>query len=127
MRLAWRDGLGTLFVAAAVGVYLAWAFDSPISGFTRPTEVAVAVLVLGVAASVSAVVPGLSALWHGSRLYLVIASVLGIVVLGAGLCTIFGGDRTALASLVAGTVLLWAVSTVRHILSSRLQTRLMPH
>jgi hypothetical protein len=122
MRDAWRDGLATLLVAAAVGVYLAWVFESPISGFTRPTEIAVAVLVLGVAASVSAVVPGFGALWHGSKVYLVGASVLGIVAFGAGLYTVVGGDATALAAFVAATVLLWAISTMRHVMGYRPQS-----
>jgi hypothetical protein len=124
MHLAWRDGLATLFVAAALGVYAAWAIGSPLAGFTRPTEVAIAVLVLGIAASISAVVPGFNAMWHGSRLYLAGASLLGVVALGAGLWSVFGGDRTALGSFVAATVILWGMSTVRHLAGYRPRSRL---
>jgi hypothetical protein len=74
------------------------------------------VLVLGVAASVSAVVPGFGALLHGSRLYLALASILGVIAFAAGLWTIFfGGTEAVLAGLVGATVLLWAMSTVRHV------------
>ena len=122
MHLSWRDGLATVCVAAALGVYAAWAVGTSLPGFGRPIEIAVAVLVLGVAASVSAVVPGFGALLHGSRLYLAAASILGVVALGTGLWTIlFSGGSTALAGLVGATVVLWAMSTMRHAGSYRPQ------
>lgn len=124
MRVPWRDGLATLFVAAALGVYAAWAVGSALPGFTRPTIVAVAVLVLGVAASISAVVPGFGDLLRGSRLYLAATSGLGLVAFGAGLYALFAESAVALAVLVAATVVLWAMSSMRHLEAYRPQERL---
>lgn len=124
MRTFWRDGLATLFVAAALGVYGAWAIGSALPGFTRPTVVAVAVLVLGIAASVSAVVPGFEGLLHGSRPYLAATSAIGLIAFAAGLYTLFAGNEVTLGALVTATVVLWAVSTVRHVAVIRPTERL---
>lgn len=116
MRLSWRDSIATVLVAIGAVVYLAWAVGFEIPGFTEPVGVAVALLALGVAASLSAVVPGFADLLRGSKLYLVSASALGLIALGAGLCTIFGADaNVGLAVLTLTSVLLWAMSTMRHV------------
>jgi hypothetical protein len=116
MRLSWRDSIATLLVAIGAVVYAAWAVGSAIPGFREPAAVAIAILALGVAASISAVVPGFSELMHGSRPYLLGASALGAVALGAGICTISGADAAVgLGLLMLATAALWAMSTVRHL------------
>ena len=115
MHLSWRDLIATALVAIGVVVYGAWVIGPGIPGFVEPASIAIAILVLGVAASVSAVVPGFDELLHGSKPYLAGASVLGAVALGAGVWTIAGGGAaTGLAVLIAATVVLWAMSTMRH-------------
>ena len=115
MRLSWRDSIATVLVAIGALIYIAWVLGSAIPGFTEPAGVAIAVLVVGVAASMSAVVPGFADLLRGSKLYLVSASVLGLIALGAGVCTITGADAyVGLAVLTLTTLLLWAMSTLRH-------------
>lgn len=115
MRFPWRDGLATLFVAAALGLYAAFELDRPVPGFSTVATVAIAVLVLGIIASASAVVPGFMELLRGSRLYMVVTSVLGIVALGGGIWALVGDEQNGLRALVAATLVLWAVSTLRHL------------
>jgi hypothetical protein len=86
-----------------------------VPGFDSVGAVAIAVLVLGVAASMSAVVPGWDDLIHGSRLYFAGASAIGVVALVAAMWAIIAGEATALAPLILATVVLWAISTMRHL------------
>ena len=83
MRLSMRDLIATLLVAIASLLCAAWALgvDMPITSSVN--AVAIAVLVLGIAASMSAVVPSFTALLQGSKTYLAVTSVLGFVALGA--------------------------------------------
>ena len=76
------------------------------------------VLALGFWASASAVVPGFDGLLHGSKLYLAITSLLGLGALIAGIMSLVSGSEVALGVLVAATVVLWAASTVRHVISA---------
>ena len=73
------------------------------------------VLVMGIAASMSAVVPGFAELLHGSRLYMGVASLAGLVAFAAGVVALVNEDGTALSVLVLATIALWAVSTARHV------------
>lgn len=116
MSLSWRDSIATALVAIGVVIYGAWIVGTEIPGLGEPVNIALAVLVLGVAASISAVVPGFDELLHGSRAYLASASALGLVALAAGVWTIAAeGAATGLAVLVLATVVLWAMSTMRHV------------
>src|SRR5512143_3469781 len=115
MSLSWRDSIATTLVAIGVVIYGAWIVGVEIPGLAEPVNIALAILVLGVAASISAVVPGFDELLHGSKPYLAGASILGAVALGSGVWTIAGGGAaTGLAVLIAATVVLWAMSTMRH-------------
>lgn len=125
MPLSWRDSIATILVAIGVVVYGAWVVGPGIPGFVEPASVALAVLVLGVAASISAVVPGFDELLHGSKPYLAGTSALGVVALGAGVWTIAaGGAAAGLTVLVLATVALWAMSTMRHVGVGRPRQRL---
>ena len=74
---------------------------------------------LGLAASVTAVVYGVGAgLLRASKLYLAIASLMGLVALIAGVIALMNVNEAMLAALVAATVVLWAMSTVRHLLAT---------
>lgn len=120
MSLSWRDAIATALVAIGVVIYGAWVVGTEIPGFSEPVNIALAVLILGVSASISAVVPGFDELLHGSRPYLAIASALGLVAFGAGVWTIAaGGAATGLAVLVVATIVLWAMSTMRHVAMRR--------
>jgi hypothetical protein len=114
MTLPMRDVLASVLVGLSVVIYLGMTIGIALPGLGDVTGVAVAVLVLGIAASISAVVPGFDELLHGSRLYLVAASLLGAVALVGGVWALLSNDATALAVLVLATVVLWGMSTARH-------------
>ena len=115
MRMTWRDSFATLFVVLAVAIYVAWALGSPIATFDSVMAIASAVLVLGVAASIFAVVPGFDGLIHGSRSYLAGSSVLGLLAFVTAAWSLLTEDALALSALVGATVLLWGMATVRHL------------
>ena len=112
MNLTWRDGIATVFVAAAALVYGLWILGA-VDGLTLEA-VAVIVLGLGFLASALAVVPGFGALIGGSKAYMAIASLIGVVALASGVLTIVDGTDTTLAVLVLSTLVLWGLATVRH-------------
>lgn len=115
MPTLWRDSIATLLVALAVVIYGAWALGLAIPALTTVEVIAVGILVLGVGASISAVVPGFGELLHGSRTYLAATSLLGILALAGGIYAILTGEAIALAVLALATVILWALSTARHL------------
>jgi hypothetical protein len=113
MSLPRRDLFATVVVGVAVAVYVGWAVGIAVPGDVA--GVALAVLFLGVAASMSAVVPAFAELLHGSRLYLGTASALGLAALVAGLWALVASEPIALTVLVVATIVLWGMSTVRHV------------
>jgi hypothetical protein len=123
MNVSMRDRLATVFVATATVVYGLW-----LSGIVRglpASGVAMVVLALGIVASISAVVPGFPGLLAGSKAYLVVVSLLGLVAFGSGILTVANGREDALAVLMLATVVLWAAATLRHTtLGSRLESAL---
>jgi hypothetical protein len=118
MHLSTRDLLATVLVGVALVLYAAWLFGMDMPWFTDSSAVAVGVLVLGTGASLSAVVPAFAELLHGSRPYLVGASSFGLVAFVGGLWAVFANEPIGLAVLVAATLVLWAMSTWRHMQSA---------
>lgn len=115
MRLSWRDGVATVCVAAAALLYAVWLSEDEVLGMSGSRLLGVIVLVLGLAASVTAVVFGVGeGLLRASKLYLAIASVVGLAALVAGILVLVNESETMLATLVGSTVVLWLISTVRH-------------
>lgn len=114
MHLARRDRIATFLVAAAALVYLIWFVGDGSLDETDVRVVTGIVLALGFVASASAVVPGFDALLHGSKVYLVVSSLFGLGAFAAGITALVTGDEGALIVLVILTVVLWAISTVRH-------------
>lgn len=115
MRLSWRDGLATVFVAAAGVLYALWLAGTDLLGISETRVVAGVVLGLGLAASVTAVVYGVGAgLLRANKAYLTIASLIGLAALIAGVIALATDNEAMLATLVAATVALWLMSTVRH-------------
>ena len=112
MSIPWRDRIATLVVACASLIYLLWAVGA--LGDVSAGGVAIVVLVLGFVASASAVVPGFAELLAGSRPYLALASLGGLVALVAGILTIINTTDETLVVLVIATVALWAAATIRH-------------
>ena len=114
MRFGWRDRLASLFVFSGTALYAAWSAGV---GSTDDFEVRLLttmVLLLGVAASASAVVPGFIGLLHGSKAYLVVTSAIGLGALVAGIAALVSAREEWLAMLVTAMVVLWAISTAHH-------------
>ena len=115
MRLTWRDWVATACVGAAAVIYAVWLSQDEVLGISGARGIGLAVLVLGLVASVTAVVFGVGeGLLRANKLYLALASVLGLVALVAGIVVLVNQNETMLATLVGSTVVLWMISTVRH-------------
>ena len=131
MSLTWKDMLATVFVGAAVVLYLLSQGDATVAGLSGPRAPAVAILALGVGGCYSARSRMQDVYGAGDRqgpplLYVVVISVLGGVTLVAGIVALFGGGSAALATLTAGMVVLWALSTIRHARSHSLPEVIHP-
>jgi hypothetical protein len=120
MSIPMRDRIATLLVAAASLVYVLWL--SGYLGGLSPGSVALIILGLGFVASASAVVPGFAALLAGSRLYLGLASLGGLVAMVCGALTVIQATEETLAILVIATLGLWAAATRRHTMARRAPT-----
>jgi hypothetical protein len=117
MRLTWRDGSATLFVGLGALVYALWATGVVATGGSGPKVVGGIILGLGLAASVTAVVYGVGAgLLQASKIYLAIASVVGVVALVAGISVLLNASEPMLDVLMTTTLVLWLISTVRHVM-----------
>jgi hypothetical protein len=127
MRLTWRDALATMFVLAGSVLYLVWLANGDVLWMSSVRSVGIAVLLLGLAASVTAVVYGVGAgLLHASKVYLVVTSAIGLSALVAGIWVLTAENETMLGALVVATAILWLASTVRHVLIAQPRHRAQP-
>jgi hypothetical protein len=115
MRLPKRDLIATVLVAVAGVLYLLWLLDVTLPGLGEVRATGLVILVLGFAASASAVVPGFAALMHGSRAYLAATALLGLVAFAGGLSMVLWASSAGLAVLVCAMVVLWAIATTHHL------------
>lgn len=114
MHLLKKDIAATVLVAAGGVIYLLKVTDVILPGTGGTRAAAAIILAVGFAASTMAVVPGFEDLMHGSRLYLITASALGVAALVSGIIALVTGSSTALAVLTAATVVMWLMATIRH-------------
>ncbi len=115
MRLTWRDALASVFVLAATLLYLLWLGGVDVFGISSPRVMGIVVMVLGLAASVTAVVYGVGAgLLEASKAYLGVTSLIGLGALVAGVWAVVDANEPMLGALVIATGVLWLLSTVRH-------------
>jgi hypothetical protein len=118
MRLTRRDGLATLFVSVAAVLYGLWLTGTAMADMSTRV-LGTIVFGLGWAACTSnqtemAFVYGVGGRRRAPMAYVVIASIVGAVALVAGIITLLGANEAMLVTLVAATITLWAMSTVRH-------------
>ena len=118
-RLPKKDIIATGAVGVAVVLYLLWLFDVTPAGMSSVRVTGLAILVLGFVASATAVVPAFDQLLHGSRLYLIGTSLLGLGALAAGIVMLVSASETALGVLTAALFALWVVSTTHHVMLAR--------
>lgn len=119
MRLLRRDLVATGLVALAGILYLLWAVDWTIPGMSSTRATGIAVLALGFAASVSAVVPGFDRLIRGNQFYLAVTSLIGIAALMSGIVMLANASDAALSALMGTMGALWLVATIRHVVQGR--------
>jgi hypothetical protein len=119
MSLSWKDGLATVFVGAAVVLYLGSQDGATIAGLSGPRALTVAIFGLGIAGCYTAkshmeAVYGVGGGPRPPLLYVVLVSAVGGVTLVAGIVAFAGGSDTALATLTVAMIALWAMATIRH-------------
>ena len=122
MSLTWKDGLATVFVGAAVVLYVLSQGGTEVAGLSGPRALAVAIFGLGVGGCYTAkshmeAVYGVGGRTRPPLYYVVLASVLGGVMLVAGIVAFASGGDAALATLTGAMVALWALATIRHSMS----------
>lgn len=115
MRVPRADWFATGIVGMAILAGVLWAADVAPPGFESTRATTSFALACGFVASAGAVVPGFDALVHGNRWYRAVASSLGFVALVAGIVALVTEKGLWLAVLLAATIALWAMSTVRHV------------
>jgi hypothetical protein len=117
MKLTGKDAATTLFTAVIIALYVAFlrGTDLPlISGVRGTTAV---ILVLGVVGGCA--LSGVGEVYSGprslpTRIFITIASTIGVLALTAGLVGLITGSETALGMLFGATVALWLIATTRH-------------
>ena len=119
MRLNRTDIFAAFAVGIGVVAYALWLADTAAVGMESARVVGAVVLGLGWLASAVAVVPNFSELIHSSKLYLVVTSALGVAALTAGVIVLVTASESMLALLVAATVAMWVLATIRHTMASR--------
>jgi len=122
MSLTWKNGPATVFVGAAAMLYLLWAGGTTVSGLSGPRALTVAIFGLGVGGCYTAkshmeTVYGVAGRTRPPLYYVVLASVLGGVMLVAGIVAFSGGSTAALATLTGAMLALWVLATIRHLMS----------
>lgn len=122
MSITWRDGLATVFVGAAVALYLLWVGGTTVAGLSSPRALSLAVFGLGIAGcytakSRMAAMYGVGGNRRPPLFYVVLVSLLGGFTVVAGIVAIVTTSGTALATLTWAMVALWALSTIHHALS----------
>lgn len=119
MSLTWKDGLATVFVGAGAVLYVLHLGGTAVAGLSGPQALSMAVFALGVAAcyttkSQMAQMYGVGDRPRPPLAYVVLASVLGSVMLVAGIIAVVTGLTWALTTLLLAMVTLWALATIRH-------------
>ena len=114
MHLHRRDAIATGLVVAAGLVYVLWASGAAPPGMSSTRVTGSVVLALGFAASATAVVPTFDRLLHGSKIYLAVTSLLGLVALVGGVQALVAESDVGLTLVMCTMLVLWAIATVHH-------------
>ena len=114
-----RDLVATVLVAAAAMIYLLWRLDLVPSGMSGVRATGAFILALGFAASATAVVPTFGQLLRGSRAYLAVTSILGLLALIAGVVMLVSSNETAMGVVMVTMVAMWLIATIHHSLLAK--------
>jgi hypothetical protein len=114
MHLPKRDVAAGGLVFAAVVLYMLWDAGSALPGMSGTRATGIVVLALGFAASATAVVPTFDQLLHGSKSYLAVTSLIGLVAVVSGVQVLVTASDTGLAVVMIAMVGLWLIATIHH-------------
>lgn len=114
MRLTWKDAVSTVFMAAIAVIYVAFLNSTTGWLISSARGTAAAVLVLGIVGGCGMSAAAGQYQDRRARAYASFATVLGATALVAGVIALITASTVALAILVAATLALWLVATVRH-------------
>lgn len=118
MRLTWKDGLATVFVAAAVVIFAVWSAGGSVVGISGRGLV-VAIFLLGIAGCYTAQ-SQFEAVYGGNGTirppmgYVVLVSVVGALATVAGIVALIVGGGLAVTTLLLAMIVMWILSTARH-------------
>lgn len=119
MNLPKKDVIATGLVAVACVIYLLWLAGSSPPGLSGLRATGLVILVLGFAASATAVVPSFDQLLHGNKAYVGVTSLIGLVAAIGGVLMLVAESEAALAVVMAGMVVMWLIATIHHSLLAR--------
>lgn len=114
MNLPKKDVVATGLVAVACVLYLLWAAGSSPPGLSGMRATGLVILVLGFAASASAVVPNFDQLLHGNKVYVSVTSLIGLAAAIAGVLMLVAESEAGLAVVMAAMVVMWLMATIHH-------------
>jgi hypothetical protein len=117
MRLTWKDGMSTLFMAAIAAAYVAFLNGTSMWLISSARGTITAVLVLGIVGGCALGAAGSlysETLSRPARIYRAIASALGLIALTAAVAGLITGSEVMLAILFGATMALWLIATARH-------------
>ena len=119
MRLTWKDAVATLFMVVIVAAYVTFLNGTSLWLISSARGTACAVLVLGIVGGCA--LSSAADLYTGSQsrstqAFAALATLGGIIALAAAVVGMITGSIVALAILVAATIALWLIATMRHAL-----------
>jgi len=117
MRLTGKDAVSTVSMAAIVVIYIAFLNSTTAWLISSARGTAAAVLILGGVGGCVMSAAGGQYQGPRARAYMSLAGVLGGIALVSGVIALITASTVALAILVAATLTLWLVATVRHALT----------
>jgi hypothetical protein len=119
MNLPKKDVIANGLVAVACVIYLLWLVGSSPPGLSGLRATGLVILVLGFAASATAVVPGFDQLVHGNKAYVGVTSLIGLVAAIGGVLMLVAESEAALGVVMVGMVVMWLIATIHHSLLAR--------
>jgi hypothetical protein len=121
MKLTWKDAVTTVTMTATVAVYVAFLREAgwPLIASARGTTTAILILSMVGGCAVSAGDLYDRVRTTATRMFVVVASALGVGALAAGVIALATASELALAVLFAATAALWLMATVRHAFTPR--------
>lgn len=116
MRLTWKDGVATVFMAGITAIYIAFVNGAgwPLVASARGTAAAILILgaVGGCAFGAASDIAGRQKAPNG--LLITLSGLLGLTVLTAGIYALVTASTQAVALAFAATLAVWLTATLRH-------------